>query len=48
MAEKIHYTRRDQKGPDEFISTFGRVDSWCKENRRSRRNASVTFCGTIN
>lgn len=32
MAEKIRYTRRDLKGPDEFISTFGRVVAWCKEN----------------
>ena len=33
MAEKIRYTRRDLKGPDEFISTFGRVMSWSQENR---------------
>ncbi|MBI5904422.1 MAG: tetratricopeptide repeat protein [Deltaproteobacteria bacterium] len=33
MAEKIRYTRKDLKGPDEFISTFGRVVEWCKENR---------------
>lgn len=33
MAEKIRYTRRDLKGPDEFFSTFGRTVSWCKENR---------------
>lgn len=33
MAEKIRYTRRDLKGPDEFISTFGRSFAWCKENR---------------
>lgn len=33
MAEKIRYTRRDLKGPDEFISTFGRTVAWCKENR---------------
>lgn len=32
MGEKIRYTRRDLKGPDEFISTFGRVVEWCKEN----------------
>ncbi|MBP2686407.1 MAG: hypothetical protein H6Q81_1312, partial [Deltaproteobacteria bacterium] len=25
MAEKIRYTRRDLKEPDEFISTFGRA-----------------------
>ncbi|MEW6721524.1 MAG: tetratricopeptide repeat protein [Thermodesulfobacteriota bacterium] len=33
MAEKIRYTRRDLKEPDEFISTFGRTIAWCKENR---------------
>ena len=33
MAEKIRYTRRDLKEPDEFISTFGRAVSWAKENR---------------
>jgi len=33
MAEKIRYTRRDLKEPDEFISTFGRAVDWCKENR---------------
>ncbi|MBE0605745.1 MAG: tetratricopeptide repeat protein [Deltaproteobacteria bacterium] len=33
MAEKTGYRRRDLKGPDEFISTFGRAVDWCKENR---------------
>jgi len=33
MAEKTGFTRRDLKGPDEFISTFGRTVDWCKENR---------------
>lgn len=33
MAEKIRYTRRDLKEPDEFISAFGRMIAWCKENR---------------
>ena len=33
MAEKIRYTRKDLKSPDEFITTFGRILSWCKENR---------------
>jgi tetratricopeptide (TPR) repeat protein len=33
MAEKIRYTRRDLKGPDEFITTFGRAVAWTKENR---------------
>ncbi len=35
MAEKIRYTRKDLKAPDEFITTFGRVTAWCKENRRN-------------
>jgi len=33
MAEKIGFSRRDLKSPDEFISTFGRAVAWCKENR---------------
>ena len=33
MAEKVRYTRKDLKGPDEFISTFGRTVAWAKENR---------------
>ncbi len=33
MAEKTGLSRRDLKGPDEFISTFGRIVDWCKENR---------------
>ena len=33
MAEKIRYTRKDLKGPDEFISTFGQVVEWSKENQ---------------
>jgi tetratricopeptide (TPR) repeat protein len=33
MAEKTGFSRRDLKGPDEFISTFGRAVAWCKENR---------------
>jgi len=33
MAEKTRISRRDLKGPDEFISTFGRAVAWCKENR---------------
>ena len=39
MAEKIRYTRRDLKGPDEFISTFGRIVAWCKENRTKSMTA---------
>ncbi len=33
MAAKIKYTRKDLKGPDEFISTLGRATLWMKENR---------------
>ena len=33
MAEKTGLSRRDLKSPDEFLSTFGRVIAWCKENR---------------
>ncbi len=33
MAEKIRYTRRDLKSPDEFITGFGQAVAWCKENR---------------
>ena len=33
MAEKTGFSRRDLKGPDEFISTFGRTVDWCRENR---------------
>jgi tetratricopeptide (TPR) repeat protein len=32
MARKIKYTRKDLKGPDEFISTLGRATLWIKEN----------------
>ena len=33
MAEKIKYTRKDLKGPDEFISAFSRAVAWTRENR---------------
>jgi len=33
MAEKIRYTRKDLKGPDEFISAFSRAVAWAGENR---------------
>jgi tetratricopeptide (TPR) repeat protein len=33
MAERTGLSRRALKGPDEFISTFGRTVTWCKENR---------------
>ncbi len=33
MAEKIKYTRKDLKGPDEFVTTLGRAVAWSRENR---------------
>ncbi|MDA8121002.1 MAG: hypothetical protein M0Z38_00355 [Deltaproteobacteria bacterium] len=33
MAEKVKYTRKDLKGPDEFISAFSRAVVWAGENR---------------
>jgi len=33
MAEKIKYTRKDLKGPDEFMTALGRGVAWAKENR---------------
>lgn len=33
MAEKIRYTRKDLKGPDEFLSAFSRAVLWTRENR---------------
>ena len=33
MAEKIKYTRKDLKGPDEFMTTLGRGVAWARENR---------------
>lgn len=33
MAEKIKYTRKDLREPDEFISTLGRGTAWARENR---------------
>ena len=41
MAEKTGFSRRDLKGPDEFISTFGRTIAWCKENRSKVAVAAV-------
>ncbi|MCL5966515.1 MAG: tetratricopeptide repeat protein [Deltaproteobacteria bacterium] len=44
MTEKIKYTRKDLKGPDEFVSTFSRLVSWVKENRlRVGMAAAVAF-----
>ncbi len=34
MAEKIKYTRKDLKGPDEFMTTLGRAVAWSTENRQ--------------
>ena len=33
MAEKVRYTRKDLKGPDEFLSAFSRAVLWARENR---------------
>lgn len=33
MAAKIKYTRKELKGPDEFITTLGRATEWGRENR---------------
>ncbi len=33
MPEKIKYTRKDLKGPDEFMNTLGRAVAWAGENR---------------
>lgn len=33
MAEKIRYTRKDLKAPDEFMSSLARGVGWIKENR---------------
>ncbi|OGP76427.1 MAG: hypothetical protein A2Z13_01080 [Deltaproteobacteria bacterium RBG_16_64_85] len=39
MAEKIRYTRKDLKGPDEFISAFSRAVAWVLENRSKMLSA---------
>lgn len=41
MAEKIKYTRKDLKGPDEFITTLGRATEWGRRNR-GKAIAAVT------
>lgn len=33
MAEKVRYTRKDLKEPDEFITTLGRAAAWAREHR---------------
>lgn len=47
MAEKIRYTRRDLKGPDEFISTFGRAVAWAKENRLRVGAAAIAVVALV-
>lgn len=47
MAEKIRYTRKDLKGPDEFISTFGRIVAWCKENRSKVELAAAVVAAVL-
>ncbi|MHB1012055.1 MAG: hypothetical protein ACYC37_04005 [Desulfobacteria bacterium] len=43
MAEKTRLSRRDLKGPDEFISTFGRIVAWCKENRAKAATGAIAL-----
>jgi len=33
MAERVRYTRRDLKEPDEFLSAFSRAVAWVRANR---------------
>jgi len=47
MAEKIRYTRRDLKGPDEFISSFGRAVTWAKENRLRVGTAALAVVALV-
>ena len=47
MAEKTGFSRRDLKGPDEFISTFGRAVAWCKENRSKIAAGAVGVVAVI-
>lgn len=39
MAEKVKYTRKDLKEPDEFITTLGRAAAWARENRTAVASA---------
>lgn len=41
MAEKIKFSRKDLKGPDEFITTMGRATAWARENRSRVTAAAV-------
>ena len=47
MAEKIRYTRRDLKGPDDFISTFGRAVAWAREHRLRVGVATVSVVALV-
>jgi tetratricopeptide (TPR) repeat protein len=47
MAEKIRYTRKDLKNPDEFITTFGRIVAWSKERRFALTVAAVCVAGVL-
>jgi len=47
MAEKTGFSRRDLKGPDEFISTFGRTVAWCKENRTKVAAGAIGVVGVL-
>jgi tetratricopeptide (TPR) repeat protein len=47
MAEKTGLRRRDLKGPDEFISTFGRIVAWCKENRSKVAASSIALFAVV-
>ena len=47
MAEKIRYTRKDLKGPDEFISTFGRIVAWSNDNRTKVVAGALILVGVL-
>lgn len=47
MAEKIRYTRKDLKGPDEFISTFGQIVAWSRENQLKIMAGILVVIGAV-
>ena len=47
MAEKTRFSRRDLKGPDEFISTFGRTVAWCRENRMKVAAGAIAVVAVV-
>ena len=47
MAEKTGFSRRDLKGPDEFISTFGRTIAWCKGNRSKVAAGAIAVVAVV-